>query len=198
VPFVVLGRPSGPVGLAGEPSFRTIRLHALHGNTCRSGSIAPAAEASADDAAPRTSISDHVRYTIDGVSRRLESLLVVASSISAVGAVIAMAVVRGVPTPSNAYSTLTCDMDGVCIPPEGAIPGIVTGALAPIAFEVGLFGLLAALVLRVAASRWPRLVSAGASADAGPSRDMAVASGVSRRASSSDPHDRYRPPPGDG
>jgi hypothetical protein len=132
------------------------------------------------------------------MSRFPESLLVIASSVAAVGSVVALAVLRAVPSPFGAYSALTCNEDGVCVPPDGAMPSVIVGALAPVAFEVGLLGLLAALVLRVVAGRWPRLMSAGASADVGPSRDLAVASGVSRCASASDQYDRYRPTPGDG
>jgi len=127
-----------------------------------------------------------------------ESLLIIASSVAAVGSVVALAVFRAVPSPLAAYSSLACDEDGVCVPPDGAMPSVIVGSLAPIAFAAGLLGLLAALVLRVAESRWPPLVSTGAPAEAGPSRDLAAASAAPRRASSSDPLARYRPPRGDG
>ena len=55
---------------------------------------------------------------------------------------------------SGAYGTTSviCDTDGGgCFPPGSEVAAIVTGALAPIAFAVGLIGLLCALLLRVIA-----------------------------------------------
>lgn len=130
------------------------------------------------------------------MSRHLELLLLVASSVVTVGSVVAMSVVRGVQTQFSAYGQLNCDPDGVCVPPDAAMPGIVTGALAPVAFEVGLIGLVAALVLRIAVRRWPPVVSAGAPDVAGsPAAGPAGASWVARPAASTNPHDAYRPPP---
>lgn len=45
---------------------------------------------------------------------------------------------------------MICGVDGGgCFPPDSEVASIVAGALAPVAFAVGLIGLLCAVLLRV-------------------------------------------------
>ena len=133
------------------------------------------------------------------------SALALASSVVIIGSVVAMFFVRGIHPPGAAYGTLTCDVDGVCLPPDEAMPGIITGALARGAFAVGLLGLLAAFVLSIVVTTWPPRLARGSSDPADPNAtapadragtapDSVAAAHPARRASSTDPHDVYRPP----
>lgn len=46
-------------------------------------------------------------------------------------------------------TSLVCDAGGQCMPPSGAVPGLVVAGLAPIAFGIGLAGLVLVVALRV-------------------------------------------------
>ena len=65
-------------------------------------------------------------------------------------AVVALFVTRGGQLGAGGSTTIVCDTDGGgCFPPDWEVPAIVASALAPIAFAIGLIGLLCAVLLRV-------------------------------------------------
>lgn len=150
------------------------------------------------------------RHKLEVVPRSPISALALASSVVIIGSVVAMFSVRGIHPPGAAYGSLTCDVDGVCLPPDEAMPGIITGALAPGAFAVGLLGLLAAFVLSIVVTTWPPRLARGSSDPAYPDATApdttapaeragtaphpVAAAHPARRVSSTDPHDAYRPP----
>jgi hypothetical protein len=87
---------------------------------------------------------------VSGHRRSGEAALWLGSLGLIVLAVAALLLTHGGEVGADAGMSVICDAGGGgCFHPDAEIAAIVAGALAPIAFAVGLVGLLCALVLRV-------------------------------------------------
>lgn len=80
--------------------------------------------------------------------RFLERVLWIGSSGLVIGSVVGLVLVHG---GKGDVASLVCDENGLCLPPDSVVLAIIVGVLAPIAFAVGLFGLLCSLLVRMVA-----------------------------------------------